>query len=346
MSDEATYIHEIREREINYDWMRVFAMSMVILNHIADWYLLRMAEPSRLVYLCEGLSHCAIPLFLMLTGAFVVDKAAKETPKIFYLKSLKKLGIPFLIFIFMYYAYDLYNKNITWENALKGFITGFHGLYSHWYVVMLAVVYAFLPLAGLIKKNVNLKAYQKGVVVFFVWVMAGHYFESADVVWSLANMYFFGYVLFGNVLKEKLHGIKNNVYGNFLVMLGMGILVINHSFFLYGKVINGGDYFDKLLNLYGAPFIILSSVIIFVGFSLLTIKKEISMISELSYLIFLCHKLFIDIMGRNFWEQIENFFEGKLYYIIPVEWILIFTISLLFSMFLNWILKMTVYKML
>ena len=86
MSGEATYIHEIREREINYDWMRVFAMSMVILNHIADWYLLRMAEPSRLVYLCEGLSRCAIPLFLMLTGAFVVDKAAKETPKIFYLK--------------------------------------------------------------------------------------------------------------------------------------------------------------------------------------------------------------------------------------------------------------------
>lgn len=36
MSDEATYIHEIREREINYDWMRVFAMSMVILNHIAS----------------------------------------------------------------------------------------------------------------------------------------------------------------------------------------------------------------------------------------------------------------------------------------------------------------------
>ncbi len=344
MINEVSCVREIKKREVNYDWMRVFAMSMVILNHIADWYLLRMAEPSRLVYLCEGLSHCAIPLFLMLTGAFMIDKAAKESPKTFYLRSLKKLGIPFLIFMFIYYAYDLYNKNITWENVLKGFITGFHGLYAHWYVVMLAAVYAFLPLVGLIKRSVDLKAYQKGVVVFFIWVMAGHYFESSNVVWSLANMYFLGYVLFGNILKEKLYGIKNNVFGILFVLLGMGILVINHSFFLYRKVINGGDYFDKLLNLYGAPFIILSSVIIFVGFSLLTIKKGISMISELSYIIFLCHKLFIDIMGINFWKHIEQFFQGKLYFIIPVEWIIIFALSLLFSMFFNWVLKMTVYK--
>lgn len=344
MSNEIRCVHEMKEREANYDWMRVFAMSMVILNHIADWYLLRMAEPSRLVYLCEGLSHCAIPLFLMLTGAFVIDKAAKETPETFYLKSLKKLGVPFLIFMFIYYAYDLCNKNITWENVLKGFITGFHGLYAHWYVVMLAVVYAILPLVGLIKKNVNLKAYQKGVVVFFIWVMVGHYFESTDVVWSLANMYFLGYVLFGNILKEKLHGIKNNVFGILLVILGMGILAVNHTIFLYRKVINGGDYFDKLFNLYGAPFIILASVVIFVGFSLLTVKKEISKISELSYIIFLCHKLFIDIMGRNIWGQIENFFDGKLYFIIPVEWVLVLTISLFFSMLFNGGLKKTIYK--
>lgn len=63
-------------------------------------------------------------------------------------------------------AYDLYYKNITWGVVWKDIITGFHGLYSHWHVAVLAVVYAFLPLIGLIKKNVTLKAYQKGVVVF------------------------------------------------------------------------------------------------------------------------------------------------------------------------------------
>lgn len=44
MVNEETYIHEIKEREVNYDWMRVLAMSMIILNHIADWYLLHLAE--------------------------------------------------------------------------------------------------------------------------------------------------------------------------------------------------------------------------------------------------------------------------------------------------------------
>ena len=65
-----------RGRAINFDCMRVFAMCMVILNHIADPFVLNGNQiwlHTGYTYVFESVSHCAIPLFLMLTGVFVIE---------------------------------------------------------------------------------------------------------------------------------------------------------------------------------------------------------------------------------------------------------------------------------
>lgn len=54
-------------REVNYDYLRAFAMIMVILNLVADYYLQIYSgtgwENPFPVYIFEGISHCAVPLF-------------------------------------------------------------------------------------------------------------------------------------------------------------------------------------------------------------------------------------------------------------------------------------------
>lgn len=93
---------------------------------------------------------------------------------------------------------------------------------------MLFLVYAFIPLIALVKKNVEYKVYERGAVIIFLWLMIGHYYESSQTSWSLSNLYFIGYVLFGDIISTRLKEKKNNIEGLLLIALSIGILVFNH----------------------------------------------------------------------------------------------------------------------
>lgn len=127
-----------RIRENNFDCLRVYCMFMVILNHVADIHLLKMGWTTSniIVYLFEGISHCAVPIFLMITGAFLLDQMPKISSKAFYIKSFKKLGIPTLFFMLVYWIFDYICGRKSILDILNTFITGCAGAYAHWYVFM------------------------------------------------------------------------------------------------------------------------------------------------------------------------------------------------------------------
>lgn len=338
-----------REARINnYDWMRVFAMCMVILNHIADYFISSEYTYEwthhKYAFVCESVSHCAIPLFLMLTGVFVIDKAGNKTPKEFYIKSVKKLGIPFCIFIIIYFVYDICIVKIRPVSAIfEGVITGFSGMYAHWYVVMIAVIYAFLPMISYLKKSISCNIWEKGVIAFFIWVMFGHYYENSKVSWSLCNMYFIGYVLIGDLIHNRLAKKKNNLMGIISITIGIVFLIFNGILLNY-FVSNGGDYYNKLLNLYGAPLIILASLIIFIGFSVLDIKKEISWLANISYMVFLCHKLVIDIIKEACYPILEGWCKQDVRVLIVIEYMIVFPIALALAYILYTMLNKLIYR--
>lgn len=64
-----------KKRENNFDVLRILAMIMVIINHVADYYLAKTNMQNLTVFLFEGIAHCANPVFLMLTGAFALEKS-------------------------------------------------------------------------------------------------------------------------------------------------------------------------------------------------------------------------------------------------------------------------------
>lgn len=339
--------HNIRgevHRQNNYDLMRVFAMSMVILNHVADYYFNMYSingwNPSITVYLFEGMSHFAVPLFLMLTGTFVIDKAGRYSAKEFYVSSLKKLGVPFLFFVIMYYVYDIYNERIVVEQIWPSFYNGFVGVYAHWYVVMLAIIYAFIPLIAFVKQRVEYKKYEMVCIIVFIWLMFSHYYENAQTAWCLSQMYFMGYVLVGDVLSTRLKGKSNNILGIFLVICAFIIVVINHSI-LYSVVLDGGNYYNKLFNLYGAPLIIIASLVAFCGFSLLRIKRGFSLIASASYVVFLCHKLLLNFFvdHTDIIARLDSALKMNLKIIIPIECLSLIVISIGVALLFNSILK-------
>ena len=333
-----------RNRSLNYDYLRVFAMFMVILNHIADPYLWGFDPPVQSVYIYEGISHCAVPLFLMLTGAFVISKAGTVSPREFYLHSAKKLGIPLLIIASLYYVYDVVFHGADFSYIRDTLLTGFYGVYAHWYVAMLAVIYAFIPLVALIRKSVPYEKYEKAAVIVFVWLTVGHYYEYGWTTWSLSNLYYMGYVLIGDVLATRFRDRKNNVAGALLAVLGIAALACNH-WIVYTAMISGNEPLYNLFNnYYSAPLIVLGSILVFIGFSVMEIKRSISFVARASYTVFLIHKLIITILleHTSVLQIVEQCLNDNVILYIPGNVIVLFLISFAFSIAFDFLLDKTV----
>lgn len=240
-------------RANNYDALRCYAMMMVVLNHVADVYLI-CHVPSFGVYIYEGISHCAVPCFLMLTGAFQIDKVYNKKPLDFYWKSFKKLGIPTLFFIALYWSYDYLNGYRNKKEIVDTFFKGFMGSYAHWYVVMLVGVYALLPVISVIKHNVDKKTWRKGCTVFFIWTLMSRWLDVAGTTWGTSTVInCLGYVLIGDVLKN-INWKRNNLHGSALLILANIVFFINHTI-LFKVVESSGNYYNVFLSLYGAPLV-------------------------------------------------------------------------------------------
>lgn len=344
----------VTKRDCNYDCLRVFAMCMVILQHVADYFVeellygpkIALWSQGELVYIFETISHSAVPLFLMLTGVYVIDKAGKIPPKDFYLSSAKKLGIPFIIFVVIYYVYDIcIAKTKTTAVIWPEISTGFKGIYAHWYMVMLISIYAFMPLLAFIKNRVSYETWTKGTIAFFIWAMIGSLSENISTTWSLSNMYLISYVLIGNVIHRKTKDLqlKSNLPGIAFIAGGLLILILN-GFLLNQVVENTRDYFYKYLNSQAAPLRILGSIAIFTGFSMLRVKINVALLSSISYIVFLLHKLIIADLVERVYPILEQKLNYQILPLIVVEFFIIFVLSIFFGYIVYQLLNGAFYK--
>ena len=323
-----------RGRQNNYDLLRVYAMLMVILNHVSDYYLIKTNYTCEEVFLFEGLSHCAVPVFLMLTGAFLIDKTANVKPKQFYLRAFNKLMVPTLIFMVIYWIHDfrLGKINSVFE-ALEGLKTGFTGLYAHWYVFMLVGIYAVLPVVSLVKSQVSRHSYEKFVILYFVWAMLSRHFESNAASWTIGNsLTFIGYVFVGDAIKQRIKR-KNNYAGITCVIMSAIILLIDY-YVLYVRVQHGDSYYNQLFGLYAAPLVIAGSLLLFIGFGLLSVKFSTFFLAKNSFIVYLCHKLVLEWLEPVF-NKLEFMSSVNLTIIILIKVVFALSISLIIAMVFN-----------
>ncbi len=211
-------------------------------------------------------------------------------------------------------------------------------------MVLLTVIYIFVPLLAFIKSKTSQVAWEKGTFIFFIWTMLSFHYGNSLAAWSLSNMYLLGYVLLGNVIHHKLSKYnKNNRIGFALIALGILILALDRII-LKSIVMNGDNYYNKLLNLYGAPLIIIGSIVIFSGFSLLYIAKSIIILSSISYIVYLSHKLLVDIIAHFIYPYLEKVFQYDVRILIPVEFIIVLPLSICLGFVLFRLLNMIFYR--
>ncbi len=142
------------------DTIRVFACIAVIFIHVSDISIRKYGQISSLwwhtsnIYL--SLSRIAVPLFVMLSGALILEK--KETLKQFFTKRFRRVLVPFLFWsvIFILYRISYHNEHLTISDIIDKIIKG-TPYFHFWYIYMILGLYLFTPVLRIFAANATRK---------------------------------------------------------------------------------------------------------------------------------------------------------------------------------------------
>lgn len=141
---------------VNYDAIRLFAVVAIVVLHTAANGVTRLLLGSPdwwLANLLDSAARAGVPLFLMLTGALLLNRPAEPAAQ-FYRRRFHKLGMPLLLWSAFYLVWSALKAKVKQQpyqldQAVDALLSGTP--YFHlWFIFMLAGVYLVLPWLRLI----------------------------------------------------------------------------------------------------------------------------------------------------------------------------------------------------
>lgn len=180
-----------KSRQLWADILRILAIFCVILIHSAAPLLTRYEEITIHAWwignLYNSISRWCIPVFFMLSGTFLIQKAGTETPFRFYLKRLKRIFIPFVIWSGIYFLWRIYVNNENLNIALFFPLLIKEPVYYHlWFIYVLMELYLFAPVISsyIRSSNRNNQFY-----FLFLWFSINSIFPALSHLYN-AQTYF------------------------------------------------------------------------------------------------------------------------------------------------------------
>ena len=144
------------------DPMRIIAIGAVLLIHAADPPVFQYEHAPRLTWwVCNTIkSAClwAVPVFIMLSGALLLNPARHEPANTFYRKRAHRVAVPLVFWTLFYLAWLKYyrGRDLDLAYAIKRVLSGTP--YMHLYFMfVLAGLYAFTPPIRHVTRHTNSK---------------------------------------------------------------------------------------------------------------------------------------------------------------------------------------------
>ena len=301
----------VKSRENNFDLLRVICAFAVIVIHVSSQFVGAITSDPMYEGVCfdhilndalyNGLSRFAVPCFVMLSGAFLLDNDRNADFSQFYRKSFKKLLIPVLVFSIIYFLYDyvlligkifvLHNEVLSMALLLepvKQLIVG-APFYHMWYMYMLIGLYAMVPMVIRLKNEIGFDCFEKLAYIFIVVASLAGWFVAQKINWDPGMSFrYLGYLMIGYVLRKRCY--ENNARALVFIVAGLLIETIN-SFLRYHQILQRIAEGDSVYNLYAphAPLVVISSVLLFAGFAYLKTNISIPRLASASFVIYLVH---------------------------------------------------------
>lgn len=307
----------MKQRENGLDYLRLICAFLVVSIHsyslpfkvvkkiasdtgVKDWvfYLMSWYRP---------ISEVAVPIFMLISGAFVLAASSTKDYKTFYKKSCSKLVLPTIIFSVIYFIYNTiehYFTNMygygTGKDALLGsckkmlmqWLTGKPADHL-WYMYMLIGLYLIAPFLVLIKENIGEKAFTKMAWIAWIWGTISLLLNTGEIYfWSMSfcscmlGSYMLGYVAHEWAKKKSGNGefVK-------LLLVAVAISTLTCVIQILSDTYTWLDFLggNKSYN----PLIVLASFFYVAAFSVVRFKKDCTYLSALTYWVYLVHGLVI-----------------------------------------------------
>jgi surface polysaccharide O-acyltransferase-like enzyme len=208
----------------------------------------------------QSFARIAVPLFVMLSGALLLQPSKNESLTAFFKKRWERIGLPFffwgaLYFVWLYFAE---NKAITVNSIIQGYLTGPY--FQFWYIYMLAGLYLLTPILRIVIAHADDK-----LIKYFIalWVLGASIIPviSYFTVYDLNSTVFtitgwVGYYVLGiYLLKVKIPRVL--VVG--LMILGVSLAAVGTVYMSFNVGGTDSYYFQDYLS----PTMILASTMAF-----------------------------------------------------------------------------------
>jgi surface polysaccharide O-acyltransferase-like enzyme len=238
------------------DLIRTIAIFLVILLHASNEALQASSVPTfdwwtAAVY--KSLALSCVALFVMLSGAFLLQPAKLNEPiRVFLKKRLSRLGLAFAFWSIVYLAWGFYiNKvPITLSNIgqglLRDLLTGAD--YQFWFIYLIVGLYLITPILRVVIASGNQRVIRYLIALWFVGVTIVPFIQLIvgytldDRVFLLTG--FTGFFVLGTYL-QKIKLPSSILYGLLIasfVSTIFGIWLLNYPLSFIGKGSYSFDY--------------------------------------------------------------------------------------------------------
>jgi len=227
------------------DLIRSFAIVLVIMLHAATEPItiadLMSPEGVTLWWttnIYDSLARPAVPLFVMLSGALLLQPAKLGEPLgVFFKKRLNRIALPFLFWGAAYFAWRffVYGEALSADSILQGVLTG---PYVHfWFFYLLIGLYLITPVLRVLVAYIDRKLFRFFLILWFLGTAIMPLLDLFSVYRLNSNVFlltgWLGYFLLGAyALKVRVRsvvlyallvaGSACTIVGTYLVVGTMG----------------------------------------------------------------------------------------------------------------------------
>lgn len=354
----------IRGCPVDVNLIRTVAIVGVVLLHASGQYIITAAQLGSLsgsqltswgvvsVYQSIAVTT-GVPLFLMMTGALLLEPTKKESLSVFFRKRWVRIGLPLVFWGAIYFLWDFLVQGLPFSGwtILQGILNGPYSQF--WYMYVLVGLYLLTPILRVFIANAEHVLVKYFILIWVIGVAVLPCFLLITPFALNANVFvmtgYVGYFVLGTYLftvkmdRKKL--VAFTALG--LALTALATYALAAADYAYGEA-------PKLVNMYFfqeyiSPTVIFASVILFL--LLLTVKppapekmhsiknRLIKLFGENTLAIFFVHVIIL--------ESIQNGYLGftlNRTLLDPIVEIPLITVIVLFvSLAVVWALKKVPY---
>lgn len=337
-------------RENNYDLLRIISCVAVILIHISAIYFLGITDSNKLGQTCDIhhfyitfmniIPRFSVPCFLMLSGAFILSNDKNSNRKYFYKKAIKSLFVPVLVVSIMYLVYkeiEQINNGgsiIRFWFPLKDALLGVSS-YHLWYVSMLIGLYLIVP--DIIKYVRVIEEKKKSNWIFAIFILftviSGYHTKIIFHFGISSFVLYIGYFIAGYLIRKQTLNKNNNVKATLFLIAALILYIVQAI--AYTKLNLWYSNNEMLLGIFGKnsfdPFVVLTSICTFYGFSYLKLSKKINFgnLPRDTFYIYLLHAFVVSIIEKILKHKIGLSLDVRI--AIPLFTAITFIVSLILT---------------